>query len=106
MVSEAFYKNARQISDEEVPRIMHKYRVRRDGPYQKKALKVLKAITYCMMQVDSFEGKSRCDSIARQHIRQGITAYATMIDAIDADIGVDAAAAHSNSCKTNSQNAA
>lgn len=56
-----------------------------------------------MTQVDSFEGKLRCDSIARQHV--GITAYATMIDAIDADIGVDATA-HSDSCKTSSENAA
>lgn len=84
---------------------MHKYRIRRDGPYQKKALKVLKAITYCVTQVDSFEGKLRRDSIARQHVGLVITAYATMIDAIDADLGVDATA-HSDSCKTSSENAA
>ncbi|MGC1131299.1 MAG: hypothetical protein WA941_00645 [Nitrososphaeraceae archaeon] len=57
-----------------------------------------------MTQVDNFEGKLSCGSIARQHIRLGITAYATMIDAIDADIGVDATA-HSDSCKTSSENA-
>ena len=57
-----------------------------------------------MTQADNFEGKLSCDSIAKQHIRLGITGYATMIDAIDADIEVDATA-HSSYCKTSSQNA-
>lgn len=67
-----------QVNDEEVPRIMYKYRVGRDRPYQKKALKVLRAITYCMTQVDNFEGKLSCDSIARQHIRLDITGYVVL----------------------------
>jgi len=58
-----------------------------------------------MTQVDNFEGELSCDSIARQHIRLDITAYATMIDASDANIRVDANA-HCISCKTSSQNVA
>lgn len=58
-----------------------------------------------MTQVDNFEGKLNCGSIARPHIRLDITVYATIIDANDANIGVDANA-HCDSCKTSSQNAA
>jgi hypothetical protein len=58
-----------------------------------------------MTQVDNFEGKLSCGSIARQHIILDITAHATMIDTNDANIGVDANA-HCDSCKTSSQNAA
>jgi hypothetical protein len=58
-----------------------------------------------MTQVDNFEGELGYDSIARQHVRLDITSYAAAIDAIDANIGVDANA-HCNSCKTRSQNAA
>lgn len=44
-------------------------------------------------------------TLARQHVRLDITSYAATIDAIDANIGVDANA-HCDSCKTSSQYAA
>lgn len=59
-----------------------------------------------MTQVDNFVGKLSFDSIARQHTRLDITSYAVTIDAIDANIGVDATAAHSSCCKTSSLNVA